>query len=179
MPPLLSTRDKILDAAMSIVREQGVAKLTLDAAAKCAGVSKGGVLYHFKTKDDLIRGMVELFVDRHESLMQFYYDAEPEGPYRWARAAVKADHDPRAVSNDKLASALLASIAVNRELVAPIQAGYDQWIARIHSDSPNPQLAILVCMALDGHCLESILGLDLCDAEGRERMKSYMLDLLK
>jgi len=65
----LSTRDKIIDAAMSIVRDQGVAKLTLDEAAKVAGFSKGGVLYHFKTKDDLIRGMVATLIHSYDSLL--------------------------------------------------------------------------------------------------------------
>ncbi|MCR6632496.1 MAG: TetR/AcrR family transcriptional regulator [Magnetospirillum sp.] len=175
----LSTRDKIIDAAMSIVREQGVAKLTLDEAAKCANLSKGGVLYHFKTKDDLIRGMVERLIVQADALQQSYYDREPEGPYRWARAAVRTGFDPNGPASDKLASALLASIAVNPALVAPLQAQYDTWTARIESDSPNPMLAGMICMAMDGHCFENILGLDLCDNAQREQMKTFMLDLLK
>lgn len=50
--------EKILDAAAAIVRRDGVAKLTLEAAAKEAGVSKGGLLYHFPNKESLIDGMV-------------------------------------------------------------------------------------------------------------------------
>ncbi len=42
-----------------IVHEEGVEKLTLEAVAKKAGISKGGLLYHFPTKDELILGMVE------------------------------------------------------------------------------------------------------------------------
>ncbi|HLO77301.1 MAG TPA: TetR family transcriptional regulator [Magnetospirillum sp.] len=174
-----TTRDKIIDAAMSIVRDQGVAKLTLDEAAKCAGLSKGGVLYHFKTKDDLIRGMVETLINRCDSLHHDYYDREPEGPYRWARAVVQTGFDPNGPASDKLASALLASIAVNPELVAPVQAQYERWIARINADSPNPLQAALVCMAMDGHYFQTILGLKLCDDEKREQMKAFMLDLLK
>lgn len=176
-PP--STRDKIIDAAMSIVRAQGVAKLTLDEAAKCAGLSKGGVLYHFKTKDDLIRGVVELLINQCDAIQQSYYDREPEGPYRWVRAMVRTGFDPDGPASDKLASALLASIAVNPELVGPLQAQYEKWIARIESDSPNPLLAGLICMAMDGHYFEKILGLDLCDEAEREKMKTFMLDLLK
>ena len=37
-----SSKDAILDAAEAIVREQGAAHLTLDAAAERAGLSKGG-----------------------------------------------------------------------------------------------------------------------------------------
>lgn len=174
-----STRDKIIDAAMSIVRDQGVTKLTLDEAAKCAGLSKGGVLYHFKTKDDLIRGIVETLVRRYDTLLRGYYDAEPDGPYRWTRATVRTGFDPQGPSSDKLANALLATVAVNRELVAPMQAYSETCIARIEADSPNPLLAGLICMAMDGYCFETILGLDLCDDTKREQMQAFMLDLLK
>ena len=37
---------------------KGVAKLTLEAVAKEAGVSKGGLLYHFSNKEALIEGMI-------------------------------------------------------------------------------------------------------------------------
>lgn len=174
-----STREKIIDASMAIVREQGVAKLTLDEAAKWAGVSKGGVLYHFKTKDDLIRGMVERLIHQCDALHQSYYDQEPDGPYRWARAVVRTGFDPNGPASDKLGGALLASVAVNPDLVAPLQAKYEEWIARIHSDSPNPQLAGLICMAMDGYNFERILGLNLCDDDGREGMKNFMLGLLR
>lgn len=179
MPIPVTTRDRIIDAAMSIVRDQGVAKLTLDEAARCAGLSKGGVLYHFKTKDDLIRGVVEHLITRCDSLQQSYYDREPEGPYRWVRAVVQTGFDPNGPASDKLASALLASIAVNPELVTPLQAHYDKWIERIRADSPNPLLAGMICMAMDGHYFEKILGLKLCDEEGQETMKAFMLDQLK
>ncbi|HSV28177.1 MAG TPA: TetR family transcriptional regulator [Candidatus Omnitrophota bacterium] len=175
----MSTREQIIDAAMTIVREQGVAKLTLDAAAKQAGLSKGGVLYHFKTKDDLIRGMVERLIGSCDILHHRYYAEEPEGPYRWARTVVRTAFDPNGPASDKVGGALLASVTVNPELAAPIHAKFDEWIARIHSDSPNPALAALVCMAMDGYYFERMMGLDLCNAEQLEKIKQTALDLLK
>lgn len=52
------TYDQILEAALDIVREEGTHKLTIDAVAKAAGISKGGVLHHFSTKEALISGTV-------------------------------------------------------------------------------------------------------------------------
>lgn len=175
-PP--TTRDKIIDAAMAVVREQGVAKLTLDEAAKGAGLSKGGVLYHFNTKDDLIRGMVERLINQCDALQRTFYDQEPEGPYRWVRALVQTTFDPNGPASDKVSGALLASVAVNPELVAPIQAKYDEWMELVNSDSPNPMLAGLICMAMDGYSFERIMGLDLCDEEQQTKMKQFILDLL-
>lgn len=175
----IPTKEKIVDAAMAIVREQGVGKLTLDEAAKSAGFSKGGVLYHFKTKDDLIRAMVERLINQCDSLHQRYYEQEPEGPYRWARTVVRTAFDPNGPAGDPVSGALLAAIAINPHLMAPIQAKYAEWITRVKSDSPDFERASLICMAMDGYVFERMLGLELCDPQQCERVKQTALDLLK
>jgi AcrR family transcriptional regulator len=53
-----SKRIQLLKSAANIVNEQGIEYLTLDAVAKRAGVSKGGLLYHFNNKAALIQGLV-------------------------------------------------------------------------------------------------------------------------
>ncbi|MGC1728438.1 MAG: TetR/AcrR family transcriptional regulator, partial [Steroidobacteraceae bacterium] len=56
--PLRPARERLLDAAERLVAEMGAAHLTLDGVAKFAGVSKGGLLYHFPSKDSLLEGML-------------------------------------------------------------------------------------------------------------------------
>ena len=56
--PRAARRDQLLDAAERVVRRDGVARLTLDAVAAEAGTSKGGLLYHFASRDALITAMV-------------------------------------------------------------------------------------------------------------------------
>ncbi|MBI5165941.1 MAG: TetR/AcrR family transcriptional regulator [Magnetospirillum sp.] len=174
----MSARDKIIDAAMAIVREQGVGRLTLDEAAKVAGLSKGGVLYHFKGKDDLVAGMIGVLVARWEELHHGYYLAEPEGAYRWARAVVRAAFDPNGPANDPIGGALLAAMSNNRALMAPMQAKYEEWTGRMREDSPDPERAILVCMAMDGYLFERMMGLDLCNCDQAARIRDYALALL-
>lgn len=55
-PPL--ARERVLNAFESILIEDGERTATLDATAKAAGVSKGGLLYHFASKDELAAGMI-------------------------------------------------------------------------------------------------------------------------
>ncbi|MFH5187268.1 TetR/AcrR family transcriptional regulator [Paenibacillus sp. TAB 01] len=62
----LNKRAAILKAACQFVREKGAAQLTLEAVAKEAGVSKGGLLYHFPSKEALIQGVMEDFLDRFD-----------------------------------------------------------------------------------------------------------------
>ncbi|MDJ0349112.1 TetR/AcrR family transcriptional regulator [Cryobacterium sp. PH29-G1] len=52
------TRDRLLDAFAELLVEGGERSATLDAVAAAAAVSKGGLLYHFASKDALIDGML-------------------------------------------------------------------------------------------------------------------------
>ncbi|MGR3618427.1 MAG: TetR/AcrR family transcriptional regulator [Roseovarius sp.] len=54
------SRDTLLDATEAVVLEMGATRLTFDAVAERAGVSKGGLLYSFPTKEALMEGMEEL-----------------------------------------------------------------------------------------------------------------------
>lgn len=56
--------DRILDAAEGLILTRGVAGFTLDGVAQAAGVSKGGLLYHFRSKDSLISAMQRRMASR-------------------------------------------------------------------------------------------------------------------
>lgn len=53
------TRSKILNAAADLIGTHGANHLTLEEVARLAGVSKGGLLYHFPSKEALLTAMVE------------------------------------------------------------------------------------------------------------------------
>lgn len=48
------TIDKVLDAAQTLMTRDGVGSLTMDRVSQEAGVSKGGVLHHFRSKEALV-----------------------------------------------------------------------------------------------------------------------------
>ena len=86
MSPRASKRDVLLRAAASTVAEHGYAALTLDAVGAAAGVSKGGVLYHFPTKDALVAGLIEDLAQRFEADQLAAHDEDPVAPGAWTRA---------------------------------------------------------------------------------------------
>ena len=53
-----STRDRLIDAFETLLVTAGSRAATLDAVAAEAEVSKGGLLYHFHSKDELVEGML-------------------------------------------------------------------------------------------------------------------------
>ena len=71
-------QDRILDAAEELVCSRGIVGFTLDGVAQEAGVSKGGLLYHFRSKDSLISGMQRRMVSHMaETLRDAKAGSEP------------------------------------------------------------------------------------------------------
>jgi AcrR family transcriptional regulator len=51
-------RESVLDAFEALLVEDGERAATMDATARRAGVSKGGLLYHFASKESLVEGLI-------------------------------------------------------------------------------------------------------------------------
>ncbi len=49
----VQTRDKLLDAALKVIRAKGYSATTVDDICAAAGVTKGSYFHHFKGKEDL------------------------------------------------------------------------------------------------------------------------------
>jgi AcrR family transcriptional regulator len=61
------SRESILQAAEEIVAKRGPAHLTLETAANEAKVSKGGLFYHFRSKEALLEAMIRRSMEQLES----------------------------------------------------------------------------------------------------------------
>ena len=58
------TRAKILDAAEALVFQSGFAATSIDKVVEAAGIAKGALFYHFKSKADLGRALVQRYAER-------------------------------------------------------------------------------------------------------------------
>ncbi|MBE1236356.1 TetR family transcriptional regulator [Phaeovibrio sulfidiphilus] len=169
------TRSRIIDAAIRIVRENAPTKLTLDEAARQAGLSKGGVLYHFASKDELIEAMIERLVRDQETRLLQLYEQEPQGPYRWLRAYVRYFFDPGSPGSDPASSACLAAMALNPAMLKPVNTMMKLSMKRIMSDAPDRDRAALISMGLDGLFLNQAMGFQLYDDETLARLRGNLL----
>ncbi|WKG04789.1 TetR/AcrR family transcriptional regulator [Mycolicibacterium sp. HK-90] len=79
---MASSRDRILDAYADLLAVEGERYATLDAVAAKAGVSKGGLLYHFPSKDRLAAALCDRLVALAADDVQAMRTA-PEGPARY------------------------------------------------------------------------------------------------
>lgn len=58
------TRQRIIDAAVSLIAEQGFAATSVEEIAVAAGVAKGSVYYNFGSKDEMFKAIITERVDR-------------------------------------------------------------------------------------------------------------------
>lgn len=153
----LETRQRLLTAAITTMQEHGIAALTLDAVAKEARISKGGLLHHFASKTALIEAILRhLFAD-FESRVQAYYDAEPDQPGRWLRAYVRATYDDTPLPLE-VASMLMSAMSENRALLTLIQSDFEQWQRRLVDDGLATARATVIRQAADAYWTERLLG---------------------
>ncbi len=152
-----TTRETLLQAASQVVIDKGVEALTLDAVAQQAGVSKGGLLYHFPNKDALMTGMVEQLIRDFEAVLQteFEQDDAPGTPGQWVRAYIRAT---LRFSKQSLALiARLTSIAADSPHLFEAAKVYDQqWRQRIETSGIDPTKATIILLATDGLWLSEV-----------------------
>lgn len=171
------TRQRLFSAAMRVVRERGVGRLTLDAVAEGAGVSKGGLLYHFPSKEALLIALAEAVIAQFENAIgrKFVADSGP-APGRWVRAYTQASLELSRAELD-LTAALLAAAGTDPELLAPWRAVFARWQARIVADGLDPATATLVRLAVDGLWLAELLELAPLDNTLRGQVATELLRL--
>lgn len=146
------TRATLLRAASQVILDKGVEALTLDAVAHQAGVSKGGLLYHFPNKNALVVGLGEQLIQDFEVAWQTEYDQDdaPGTPGQWVRAYI---HSTLRMSKQTLALiARLSSLIVEMppELQKSAEAYEQRWHQRIEADGLDPTQATIIQLAIDG-----------------------------
>lgn len=151
-----ATKAHILESANHLIQRDGVSKLTLEAVAAEAKVSKGGLLYHFPSKNALIEGMIDYFLGNfEESLDQAQTNDDPR---EWLRVFVRSTFT---ISNAHLENsrALLAAVANHPDLLNRVREKYVDWQARTIATGINPALATIIRLATDGLWFNELLGI--------------------
>jgi AcrR family transcriptional regulator len=171
-----STRERVLDAAEELVLRDGITALTLERAAREAGLSKGGVLYHFPSRNTMISAMVRRLVDQLESGL-------PErrrgvGPGSLTRAYIadcfESGPDELRQRTDRLGAALLAEASAEPDLLEPLREVFASWQEQIVDDGLDPALATVIRLAADGLWLTEMFGLSGLDPQLREQVRATL-----
>lgn len=157
----MSARERILDAAEDVVLTDGVGALTLEKAAARAGMSKGGVLYHFRGRAALVSAMVQRLADRFDAGLTAH--RRDDGPGSLARAYVRecfaAPQGADEQRAEQLGAAVLAAMACEPDLLQPLREAFAGWQHDIEADAVDPVKATIARLAADGLWLCELFGL--------------------
>jgi TetR/AcrR family acrAB operon transcriptional repressor len=80
------TRNRILDTAEEVFRDQGVTSTSLADIADAAGVTRGAIYWHFRNKGDLFAAMLDRVALPMEEMIRRAADASTEDPLSSLRA---------------------------------------------------------------------------------------------
>jgi AcrR family transcriptional regulator len=181
--PAPDARTRVLDAAEAIVQARGVGGLTLEAAARDAGVSKGGLLYHFASKEALLSAMLRRLAEFMEAEYRACLAAMPEGPGRAARAALEwgfgeGEHACNE-RHDRAAAVFLAAFHHDPGLLDPIREVIARIRAALADDGLPPGHAEAINAAGDGMFMARIFRLYMPTQAERMAMRAALETLLE
>ncbi|GAB4214192.1 MAG: TetR/AcrR family transcriptional regulator [Roseiflexaceae bacterium] len=142
MPEGGNAREEILRAAEQLVAREGVKRLTIESVATEAGLSRGGVLYHFPSKEALIQGMVARLVDLFQQGLDAVVAADPEPRGRFTRAYARVTLLP-SEEVALMAGGLLAGLAYDPRLLAPLHERLLEWQRRSEAELDPTDAAIV------------------------------------
>ncbi|MEX1078592.1 MAG: TetR/AcrR family transcriptional regulator [Homoserinimonas sp.] len=154
MQPASVTRDRILDALQDLLIELGERAATLDAVAQRAGVSKGGLLYHFGSKEALIEGLIDRLrglVEVDIALMR----AASTGPIDYfirTSVSMEGEFDRCIVATARLAQGAHPGA---RDALKAAQAA---WLEVISETVEDPAVARTIMLLGDGIYYNSSMG---------------------
>ena len=164
-------RDALVRAGYAEVLEKGLQGMTLDSVVARAGSSKGGALYYFPTKEDLLSGILEWLLRQLNSTLDEVVQADASARGKLGSELEVLFHS--AEVNRKLYlvffdfvalgtrqerfRALLAGFfaACHRRDVAIVEQGIrEQQFRRVKPHDAATTIRALV----DGYCLQWLLG---------------------
>ena len=177
-----NTRTRVLDAAEVLVRTCGVNRLTLDAAAQAAGISKGGLLYHFPSKELLLDALLKRLVAFIQEDFEAGVAAQPPGPGRVARAMLTWFLGlPRDETNercDRAAAVFLAAFHHDPALLDPVRDQITRMRAAVSADGLPPGHGMAIMAAGDGLFMARIFGLYTLEQDERLAVHGALSTLL-
>jgi AcrR family transcriptional regulator len=181
--PTLDVRTRLLDATESIVTARGVSGLTLEAAAREAGVSKGGLLYHFASKEALLEGALKRLSAFIGAEFEQCIAAQPEGPGRVARAMIEwsfGDGDLACNErHERAAAVFLAAFHHDPALLDPVREIYARMLEAVLADGLTPGHGAIVMAAGDGLFMAKLFRLYAPSRDERRDMHKALLRLLE
>src|SRR6202521_4976178 len=170
-------RDRILDAAESVILESGGRNFTLDAVAARAGISKGGLVYSFATKDGLVRAALEREVARFQEAVRQRLGDKPVDPFEMVLAHIDEALDEDDAATLK-AAFLVTALVHAPNMMEPARRYYRALLDPLLAESGEAHEVRNALLAVEGIFLLRGLGFVEFSAEEHRSVLLHARDIV-
>lgn len=165
-------RRALLDQAARITLEQGLSKVTFQAVADAVGVTKGGIMHHFATKNALI---LEVFTDamaKFEAEVDTAMAKDPISYGAFTRAYINATITLGEKGREEFNSqATLYVLMLGSIELRELWAQWSNEQLEKHKSTDNTETLCMVRLVADGIWLSDFSGINISDKTSlRERL---------
>ncbi len=151
----------ILDAARDIFTQQGYTNLTMRKVANRAGISIGNLNYYYRTKEDLLRDLLEYVINPYLEEFERARQEAGESPEKQLRAVLNFWIDDLATPETTVFFPECWALANHNpfvtelvdDLYAKARQTLDELIPQINptlTQAEAKQLALYMCAAMEG-----------------------------
>lgn len=165
-------RRALLDEAARITLEQGLSKVTFQAVADAVGVTKGGVMHHFATKDALILAVFYDAMAKFEAEVNAAMAKDPVSYGSFTRAYIDATISLGEKGQAEFNSqATLYVLMLGDRMLRERWAEWSNEQLKKYAATDNSETLCMVRLVADGIWLSDFSGIDISDkASIRERL---------
>ena len=173
-----SSRQRILEAASELAHDVGASNISLDAVAERAGISKGGLLYNFPTKLELLQALVARHVELMEAQTLEALNERGGGPSALIHAVLDASCIVEPDTQRPKPTGVLAAIAEDPQLIDPIREYHRRLVRRLREASPTPERAVIAFLVLEGLHAQNLFEINALTQEDQDRVLVFLRQFL-
>jgi AcrR family transcriptional regulator len=153
------SRKAALAAALTIIARDGPGRLTLDAIARESGLSKGGLMHQFRTKEAVLRALLEQQLAHFTEFTDEFRRKDAASLAQPELATQIATSKEIIAQQYSVAQAMLAALASDPKLLVENRERDAERVEAIKAEAADPELAVLRWAAARGLALLSMLRL--------------------
>lgn len=170
------SRNAALQAALAIIARDGPGRLTLDAIARESGLSKGGLMHQFPTKQAVLKALLDHQIAYFEQFASQYMAEHADERSQPELAAQIATSRETINNPSSIAFAVLGALGQDPGLLSATRSLDKDKVEAIKAEAADPDLALLRWSAARGLALTSMFGMCPLSAKERDRLFERLLD---
>lgn len=169
-----SKRTVILDAAVRVIESDGITAVTFDSVAAASGITRGGIIYHFPSREELVAAIHEHMARRWEEQLEA----------ACGKPAALTTATERLIAYISTAATPATRAEVQMILDSHHTENQDVWDHVLQRWAPRPQPTddhtyTLALLAADGLWVNDVIGSTRIAPEQRHDTAERIINLIR